>query len=345
MEFYSLSLVSGYHRGLRLPSKANVPQTPGSLAIEGDKLLRAQDNGSWQQIANLSMMLFPFSSHRFTPATPTGRNGPTLTQLNTTYAGASFLGNIAHFNVSGGKQLFTVPANGWYEIIATGACSAGSYSSPVRCSGKILLSAGDILTILCGQLGTQVGQSIGGSGATYVHSNAQGYLLVAGGGGGGPSGTYVSEGTPSGPINQGSPTLQYGGHGFSNKSSFVCGGGSGLIGNGGSVDVSSVMPAGHSMVGAQSLAGTAVGGYISGATQSAQGGFGGGGSAYGYSTPALGGGGGYTGGNSGRTSSNGGGSFAASVLTQASKTTLASVPNGSQHAGNVFIQYLGDQLV
>ena len=131
--------------------------------------------------------LYYFNSHTFTNAGASGRNGPTLASCQSSYSSASWAQNTAYFNMTTqGVQLWTVPKDGYYEIICTGA-RGGNCPPPVGSQGSnnyggngsrvksfAYLSENDVLSIVVGQQGT-----------TSLGSWGYSYLAIAGGGGGG----------------------------------------------------------------------------------------------------------------------------------------------------------------
>jgi hypothetical protein len=134
----------------------------------------------------------------FTNMGATGTNGPSSINYGTNPAGGLTLTN--------GIQYWTVPTTGSYTIIAAGA--AGGYYTPysalggagVIVSNVYSFTAGTIIAILVGQVGTNTtNAAAGGGGGTFVANKSvldgNGYptpILVAGGGGG--SGTGNSAG-------------------------------------------------------------------------------------------------------------------------------------------------------
>lgn len=154
--------------------------------------------------------LYSFTSHSFTNASTTGKDGPTLAACQTAYSGAAFLSS--HFSVTNGIQRWTVPASGTYTFTIRGARGGDGYttgsSSNAGGDGRILngtieLTKGDQLDILIGQQGTNSSTTFscgsssgGGGGGTFVYNvTTSTLLLVAGGGGGGATWTSINSGT------------------------------------------------------------------------------------------------------------------------------------------------------
>jgi hypothetical protein len=130
-------------------------------------------------------------TYTFTNASATGSLGPTQGQINTAYAATNLNGSVV---ATGGKQSFTVPVSGIYNIEALGAkggnSSADTYigGNGAKMSGNFSLNAGDVVEIAVGQMGENgiLGNWYmggGGGGGSFVRVN--GILVVAAGGGGG----------------------------------------------------------------------------------------------------------------------------------------------------------------
>ena len=78
-------------------------------------------------------VLYAFSSFTFTNAGKTGREGPTLAQCQSAYAGQVWLNN--YFNVSNqGIQEWTVPKSGNYQFILRGANGVPSTGASGQCA-------------------------------------------------------------------------------------------------------------------------------------------------------------------------------------------------------------------
>lgn len=277
--------------------------------------------------------LFPFTTFTFTNASTTGRNGPTLSACQTAYSGEPWLAN--YFSVpTQGFQQWTVPDTGTYRIKIRGANGVPANSANSGCEGgqgiimqfDYELSKFEVIRMIVGQSGTAVSAHGGGGGASAIlkspYNTTGSIIAIAGGGGGrrtssngvgipGASwNTYSGAGTRNSTnssssvatiqnnvttLNSGyNPTSTSLGQGGSAANSSYGDGGAGFFGNGyndGSGNIAA----------AQSLTGTAVGGYGS---SGCEGGFGGGGDGQGGN--GGGGGGGYTGGNGGHTAGGGG---------------------------------------
>lgn len=140
--------------------------------------------------------LYAFTSHTFTTAGLGGRFGPSLSQLQSAYAGQAWASNTAFFTQgrANGYQLWTVPKTGLYRIEAAGSNGQLSSNNPgqqpqgAKISVVVALTAGSKLEIVVGQ---QAGAN--GANGTYSFNSATSY---AGAGGG----TFVVVGGTTTPI-------------------------------------------------------------------------------------------------------------------------------------------------
>jgi hypothetical protein len=275
---------------------------------------------------NAKAGLYDFTSFTFTNGTQTGRLGPSLQNLLSSYDTNEndWLNNTEFFNSTDGIQLWTVPADGTYRIEAFGAGSNNvTNQRGARMRGDFELTEGEILRILVGQPGFSFPE--GGSGGTFVarspYNTLSSCILAAGGSGGSFSGSNVSnlQGTTSA-NGQNSANSTGGSNGAGGGTEGVGGatnggGGGGFLGNG----------AGN--VGSQSGFS-----FVNGGAGSNNGGFGGGG---GTGSNRVGGGGGYSGGAGG-----GSGAFAGgggSINQGTDQSNSAGVRSGS---GQVIITLL-----
>ena len=143
--------------------------------------------------------LYSFTSHTFTPAGATGRNGPTLTQCRNAY-NVTWDTNTSFFNITTqGIQQWTVPATRTYTITCKGAsggqfgggATEGFPGGGATMTATFSLTQGTILNIVVGQKPTTYygsgWQGSPGGGASWVYTGSiggSGLLMVAGGGGG-----------------------------------------------------------------------------------------------------------------------------------------------------------------
>lgn len=277
--------------------------------------------------------LYNFTSHTFTNAGATGRNGPVISQCRSAYSTATWAQDTTnnYLNMSTqGYQLWKVPATGQYRIRAAGGGGGNDqnglqgYDGAVM-EGTVTLTQGDIIVIVVGQRGldspgpVSFSRAGGGGGGSFVYKQSSNTLLLASGGGGGhydlARDTSIGNGKTS------NNTTYGGSNGY---------GGSVNVSNGGGW-----LSAGSSFASGDGILGlTAVGGYnlgsAIGSPDPAAGGFGGGAGNY---NNTVGGAGGYSGG--GRTASTvnaqsigeGGGSYFASEVTN--RKTSDGLYNGS----------------
>ncbi len=142
--------------------------------------------------------LYAFTGATFTPGSASGRTGPSLSQARSGLTGtgvSAWKNNTSYFNTSNGIQLWTVPANGTYELSIAGARGGNSgYGSRAGGQGARLkvnavLTSGTTLNIVIGQQGRSgnPGRGGGGGGGSFVYSGSIGGtgLIIAAGGGGG----------------------------------------------------------------------------------------------------------------------------------------------------------------
>jgi hypothetical protein len=288
----------------------------------------------------------------FTNCGQEGREGPSQSQCDSEYAGTVLEGGVS---VSGGIQQWTVPVTATYLIEAAGARGGNPYDDSsrygrgARLSSEYELTAGEVIYILVGQMGSQ---SSGGSsynssggGGTFVYFSAGDDLplVVAGGGGGGSYGTStysqmdasLGETGQSG-VNSGGSTGGSGGSdglGGTGSYQYVAGAGAGWVGDGGGGNSS----CGYSVTGGYAPRNGGFGGYGGNADYGGSnypGGFGGGGGGTGAcSSSGAGAGGGFSGGGVGEdccsSQGGGGGSY--------SETTVLSSSVDSESHGQVVI--------
>ena len=260
-------------------------------------------------------VLYTYTTHTFTNAGVTGRDGPSLAQCRSAYS-TTWDDNSSYFNMTtNGIQLWTVPRDGTVRITAKGAQGGNSPSTGTYKGGNgaivrsdHIVTSGMVLQILVGQMGGIDTTSQGYNGRPGVFTlNGESSSGGAGGidGNGGGGGEYTGGGggffTKGGQMIQSSSTDSWPGSTDVGGLAFIDGG------RGGDHSKNSIP------------------------TYSARGGFGGGGG-MGHGS---GGGGGASGGGvsatSGIFSGGGGGSYSA--------TTQTNVGTGNGH-GYVTIEYL-----
>jgi len=258
--------------------------------------------------------LYAFTTFTFTPGAATGRNGPTLGQIQTAYSATSWTQNTAYLNMTTqGYQLWTVPATGSYTVTCAGAAGGGAIATNgfgIIVRTTLSLTQGQQLQLLVGQPGISSGSIIAaGGGGSFVASGltpATGVCLVAaGGGGGGSFGTGITAQNAvigqNGVTSGGAGGTAGGGGGATNG---VGAGGGGFTGNGTSIP--------GPLGGGLSFVNGGLGGN-DGLNSTWYGGFGGGG-ANSAGAPNAGGGG-YSGGGGGGSGGGGGGSFPAGATS------------------------------
>lgn len=327
-----------------------IPQTTTYVDVVTSSIINITDTSTG---GSEPSALYSFSSFTFTNVNITGQNGPTLANCLSVYntAANTWLNNTSFFNViTQGIQLWTVPVTGSYTITAKGARggtgNAGT-SLAASCTGTFSLTQGDIIKIMVGQAGGSASSGCSGSkgaggGGTFVTTNANSPLIVAGGGGGvsadsrntnynaNPSNTSGSQGQDGG----GAGGTGGGGGGYTGS---CVNGGAG----GGGLNSDGMTSPSYSSSGGKAFVNGGQGGsgYSDYGGSLANGGFGGGGGA---STYQGGGGGGYSGGGGGGVASCncsyiGGGGGGGSYNNGASQTNTTSTDTH----GSVIITLLG----
>ncbi|VVB78204.1 Concanavalin A-like lectin/glucanases superfamily protein [uncultured archaeon] len=138
----------------------------------------------------INVTLDPTSTvYNFTTCNTTGPFGPNQSVCNLSYSSTILATGVTVIN---GTQYWTVPFTGTYIIETVGA-SGGNGSTTsypggrgARMVGTFSLTAGQILKIIVGQVGTTSANSAGGGGGgSFVALSENTPLIVAGGGGGG----------------------------------------------------------------------------------------------------------------------------------------------------------------
>ena len=279
-------------------------------------------------------MSYPFT---FTNMGATGQYGPTSISYGTSTPG---YGTSNVMTLSGGIQYWTVPQTGYYQFIAAGGGSGATSGTSAPAGGVIvsttvLLTAGQILKILVGQVGlTGPPNYAAGGGGTFIAFVNNIPILVAGGAGG-SWGTGTSGPQGNGQLTTSGGNGYAGGSGGANGSGGNVGnnnqdGGAGYFTNTGTTDTRA------NFSGATAFIAGGLGGYENGAAA----GFGGG----------SGGGGGYSGGSGltfgGQGNMGGGGSYdinnAANSYTATLYTGVSGFSTGyNKGPGFAIVNYLG----
>ena len=283
------------------------------------------------------------NTHTFTSGGVTGRVGPDLATLRTAYTTANAWKNTyLQQGTFQGYQDWTVPVSGIYEFDVRGASGfdgsgAGGVGRGAIVKGRVSLTKGEIITIVCGQTGAAPtsGAAGGSGGGTFVVRKAGNVPLFVAGGGSAESGSGAGrDGVTTNLGGTSTAGIAAGGQpGFGGRSAngysaggagFNGAGQDGSSGFGGSFGIQ--LGGGTYATGLFHEANARVGGF---------GGFGGAGQSDGTSSVQSGGAGGYSGGGGARTTNNnqsggGGGSF---ITTEAS---TISTSNGLYNTSSSF---------
>ena len=258
------------------------------------------------------------TTYTFTNASAIGKIGPTAPQISAAYLSTNLNGSVT---VTGGIQSFTIPTTGPYRIEAYGASGGTTAISGygAKMSGDYNFTAGTVLSILVGQMGSSyaTGNSDGGGGGTFVAQG--GTLFVAAGGGGGAAQTA----TVGQNANTSTTVVNGAASQFGSKAA-----GYNVNGTHFTYGVYTTVAQAFTNGGA-GQAGGAAGGWPGGTY--GDGGFGGGGSSCSCSTGGGGGGGGYLGGGGGGgsyTSGFGGSSYLNPLAVNQNSLVLSTYGNG-----------------
>jgi hypothetical protein len=283
-----------------------------------------------------SLYTLASNTHTFTSGGVTGRVGPDLATLRASYTTASAWRDtyLQQGNFQG-YQDWTVPVSGVYEFDARGASGfdgsgAGGVGRGAIVKGRVSLTKGEIITIVCGQIGTAPtsGAAGGPGGGTFVVRKSGNVPLFVAGGGSAESGSGAG---------RDGVTTNLGG---TSTSGLTAGGASSFGGR--STGGYSSAGAGFASAGQDGFAGNLGGGtfttglfHNANARVGGNGGFGGGGQSDGNFLVQSGGAGGYSGGGGARTTNNfqsggGGGSF----ITAEANTVSTS--NGQYNSSSSF---------
>lgn len=306
--------VSGASRMAALSATSTALTTVGRIGVNTASPTVDLEVNGLAKIGNVTIganPLYAFTAHTFTNAGATGRTGPTLLTVRTTYTNASATWANSYLNMTSdnGIQLWTVPVTGNYSIRARGGMGGGG-GVGMDIQLTTTLTKGEVIRILVGQQGASnaFGQGSGGGG-TFVVRDTQTPIIVAGGGGGrGYAGLWVNNYAS---LSTSGNMSSHGGAGGTNGQGGVGsadGGGGGMFGNG----------SGNGSEGGLSFINGGSGGIGSNDGTQVDGGFGGGGG--GNGAEGGGGGGGYSGGGGGAGGGSslgggGGGSFGITTLT------------------------------
>ena len=267
--------------------------------------------------------LYSFTSHSFTTCGQTGQQGPTLTDLRTTYTSEPWMSSNITIGNFRGYQDWIVPETGVYEFTVKGAPgrqgnALGGGGAIIK--GKVVLQRGEVITVAVGQRGALPPNNTAwpaSSGGTFVVRKSGNIPLFVAGGGASSSNVQngfnaVTNSTFGGSSQQGYSGGQNG-NGAAGRS--AGGGGGGFFSAGGNAERGG---------GGGGFNNGLVGGFAAGGS-SGVGGFGGGAGSDGESWGGNGGAGGYGGGATndriGGISGGGGGSFIFATATDVATST------------------------
>jgi hypothetical protein len=303
---------------------------------------------------------YEFTNFTFTTGGVSGREGPNLSTLLTSYntVSNSWLLNTENFDmITNGYQLWTVPETGIYRITARGAqgapteAAAGGRGAIIR--GDFSLTAGEKLQILVGQTANiaapRLYRSSAGGGGSFVvkytgNTNIIDDILVIAGGGGG---------TGSNPIDPQCDAQTGTSGGQARRNNVNAGGAGGTNGAGGNIGNASANGAGGGFLTNGQVSSSASGlsflnGCLGGAINSTYapqgGGFGGGGAPNNGDLNRFSGGGGFSGGGASNTlgstaESNTGGGGGGSYNAGTNQSALGGA-DGNYGSGSVYIELL-----
>jgi len=269
------------------------------------------------------------NTHTFTSAGTTGANPPAIATIRAAYTTATtWRDTYLQQGSFQGYQDWTVPVSGTYEFTAAGASGydgsgAGGVGRGAIVKGRVNLTKGEVITIVCGQRGAapSSGAVWGGSGGgTFVvRKTGLQPLFVAGGGSGesnsgaGRDGVLTALG---GTATSGALAGGYAGYGGLSTSGYSAGGG-GFLGRGENSSTGELGGGSFQDGLVMNSSNLRVGGY---------GGFGGGAQSDGNTQGQSGGAGGYSGGGGARNtvannSGGGGGSFITNLASSVATST------------------------
>jgi hypothetical protein len=283
-----------------------------------------------------SLYTLASNTHTFTSGGVTGRIGPDLPTLRASYTTASaWRDTYLQQGSFQGYQDWTVPVSGIYEFDVRGASGydgsgAGGVGRGAIVKGRVSLTKGEIITIVCGQIGgaPTSGAAGGSGGGTFVVRKSGNVPLFVAGGGSAEAGSGAG---------RDGVTTNLGG---TSTAGIIAGGASSFGGR--STGGFSSAGAGFASAGQDGASGNLGGGtYSTGLFHNSNlrvggfGGFGGGGQSDGNFAVQSGGAGGYSGGGGARTTGTnqaggGGGSF---ITAQASNISTS---NGLYNTSSSF---------
>lgn len=177
-----------YNGGIKgIPVSVSSDGASGVWDLPSQQIEQGETN--WPDLAPPT--LFPFTTHTFTNAGAFGIYGPSLSDCQSEYNGATFL---SYFSVENGTQKWTCPATATYRIECVGANGGSNLSSYSAGRGAkivtdVILTYGTTYNIIVGQCGHSGGGGSGGHGGggswVFTGNVGSGNLIVCAGGGGG----------------------------------------------------------------------------------------------------------------------------------------------------------------
>jgi hypothetical protein len=263
---------------------------------------------------NQPPFLYSFNSATFNNGGTGGTNGPSIAQARSGVGNPSWANSFLNMTKAG-YQRWTVPQNATYRIETYGALGGYAYGwgsqggAGTRMRGDFNLTQGDVIQIVCGQIGQSQYASTAGGGGTFVATSNTSPMIVSGGGGGGAPSNYNQRQATTGTNGQG---YNFGGGSNGNGGGGTWGrcGGGGFYGDGGGSPSQ-----GYAFANSNGTGGNNGGGF-------------GGGAGYYSSYYGAGGGGGYSGGSGSYWSSSAGGGGSYNGGNNQSNSNQASYGNG-----------------
>lgn len=178
-------------------------------------------------ISTIAMLaLYEFTNHTFTNCGRYGAKGPILTECISTYSHDWFNDSNNFSMINQGIQIWTVPADGLYNIKAVGAAggsvtdtneNGASAGYGYTISGDFSLIKGEKINILVGQRGQNIsttGQQAGpGGGGSFIWKLNESVPLLIGAGGNGESWDGHTVRDPDGQSSTSTTTLSSRGRG------------------------------------------------------------------------------------------------------------------------------------
>lgn len=177
-------------------------------------------------------------TYTFTNAGATGRLGPSQAQVNAAYLSTNLSGSVVS---TAGVQTWTVPSGITQIRIEVYGAQGGNSNAlgglGARMRGDFTVTPGQVLKIVVGQMGASyINGAAGGGGGSYVATNANVPLIVAGGGSGASISTAGLSASTGSLGNPGQSCSNAGVTGFGGGSASSCnsgnGGAGGFYGNG-----------------------------------------------------------------------------------------------------------------